>query len=342
MFGDLFRRVRLLATVPVLLASAFHVGDPTTGSPTGGDRIEVADPLGRSAAGVTYDIDRDQLVVFGGFAGFGDQFDYLRDTWAWDSSGWHRHDLPVSPPKGYGFAMAYDQARHNTVVFGGSDDRSTFDQTWIWDGATWTEKHPASSPPAAFGSVAVWDHSLGKVVMLLGDLYTRETTWSWDGQNWKREPPGLGPPARVFAAGAFDDSNSTFLVFGGSWSCGDYPCSRGDTWTWDGTQWIRQGPGSSPEDRIGPAAAYDPNQGVIVLFGGSYSEPYRDTWTWNGVTWTQQHPSTSPSGRSEASMVFDDALGTVLLFGGGTFAHDQNHSFNEIWSWDGSNWTRIA
>jgi len=59
-------------------------------------------------------------------------------------------NAPPIPPWGrYGSAMAYDAARGELVVFGGSRFSEVFNDTWVWDGFNWTRKFPATSPPAA-------------------------------------------------------------------------------------------------------------------------------------------------------------------------------------------------
>jgi len=53
--------------------------------------------------------------------------------------------------------------------------------------------------------------------------------------------------------------------------------------------------------------------------------------------------STAPSARSAAQMVYDSARGTVLMFGGGPFEATATAPLsNELWSWDGSSWRRLA
>jgi hypothetical protein len=307
--------------------------------------LQPTKPLGRSSAGLAYDIARDRVVLFGGFASFGNppRTAYLNDTWTWDGSNWTRQRPAISPPRAEGVAMAYDEARQYVVLIGGANDHGFVNQTWIWDGTNWAQQHPATSPPPAGGSSAVYDPNLGRVVLLVGDDFNPGTTWSWDGTNWIQEDPSVGPDARVAAAGAFDESNGSFLIFGGSWSCGDLPCQLDDTWSWDGSQWTKQSPADAPVERGSAAAAYDPNAGLVVLFGGYDFAYYHDTWTWDGTNWTQRHPSTSPMGRGGASMVFDVSLGKALLFGGAIVSsHNVHYSFNDLWAWDGTNWTRVG
>ncbi len=98
--------------------------------------------------------------------------------------------------------------------------------------------------------------------------------------------------------------------------------------------WTQQTPAQSPGSRSGPAMAFDPAIGKMVLFGGDNNN---DTWTYDGQTWTQQTTATSPPKRSVATMVYDPAIGKIVLFGGA----DSNFSpLADTWTYDGQTWTQ--
>ena len=49
-------------------------------------------------------------------------------------------------------AMAYDQAHHNVVLFGGLAGQSPLGDTWSWNGTVWTQRQGLTvSPPARHG-----------------------------------------------------------------------------------------------------------------------------------------------------------------------------------------------
>ncbi|MBL8898806.1 MAG: hypothetical protein JNM84_14300 [Planctomycetes bacterium] len=103
--------------------------------------------------------------------------------------------------------------------------------------------------------------------------------------------------------------------------------------------WVRFTPTASPAVRQFHAMAFDAVRREFVLFGGFNSSftAIGDTWTFNGTTWTRKTPTTSPSARGGHRMVFDAARGEIVLFGGGSSFGSA--SFNDLWTWDGSNWT---
>jgi len=79
------------------------------------------------------------------------------------------------------------------------------------------------------------------------------------------------------------------------------------------------------------------------LFGGSGSTgPTRDTWEWDGINWAQLS-STGPSFRLQASGVYHLGRQRVVLFGGyGVDSLGNTIGFNDLWEWDGANWSLLT
>jgi hypothetical protein len=87
-----------------------------------------------------HDARRDRLVVYGGYAGFGEQF-YSNETWEFPlpSGPWRRlapAGSPPSPARAWHSAI-YDPPRDRMVVFGGHNDYVATDMalndTWVLD-----------------------------------------------------------------------------------------------------------------------------------------------------------------------------------------------------------------
>ena len=116
-----------------------------------------------------------------------------------------------------------------------------------------------------------------------------------------------------------------------------------------------RGDPATPPPRAGAAATYDGANGTIVMFGGAdRSGVSNETWTWDGAQWRLQHPKTSPPAREFAFMGFDPATKQVVVFGGNTCPPPAVDSslgceyqqtptvLADTWTWDGSNWSRLA
>ena len=104
---------------------------------------------------------------------------------------------PQSPPVRLGHAMAYDQARNRTVLYGGTGlPGSLRNDTWEWDGTNWTQVL-VSGPGVRHSHAMAFLSQLNRVVLfggedrfgvLLGD------TWTYDGTAWTQLAiPGPAP-----------------------------------------------------------------------------------------------------------------------------------------------------
>ena len=83
-------------------------------------------------------------------------------------------------------AAAYDAARNQIVVFGGSNRNN---ETWVWDESGWTQMFPSTTPPGRQDSAMAYDESRQYVVMFGGEELAGQLsdTWVWDGSEWKED-----------------------------------------------------------------------------------------------------------------------------------------------------------
>jgi hypothetical protein len=281
-----------------------------------------------------------RLVLFGGVTPLGR---YLGDTWTYDGVAWTRHEPMVAPSPRAGYALAYDAARRETLLFGGSDGDLLRD-TWTWDGSTWTREAPAHAPPIQLGAIMAYDPAR-RVVVLFGedgDAYVANT-WVWNGRDWRKEHPATSPTSRPGAGLAYDGINHRVVLFGGinPSTCGEEGCEPyGKTWTWDGTTWTKQQPAAAPKRRQGMGMANDPLTGGVVLFGGIndflVGTIFGDTWTWDGSTWTEHRLDVRPAKRDDMAMAYAPSLGKVVLFGGTEYGLKW---YRDTWIWDGTAWS---
>jgi hypothetical protein len=115
--------------------------------------------------------------------------------------------------------------------------------------------------------------------------------------------------------------------------------SLGDTWKYDGANWIRDPVVARPLKRDSHAMAYDLARGRTVMFGGNSSGLRSDTWELDGSTWANvPTPATNPGPRRYHGMTYDSHRSRVMLYGGfrgtGTLASD-------TWEWNGIRWTNL-
>lgn len=144
------------------------------------------------------------------------------------------------------------------------------------------------------------------------------------------------PPPRMKGDIVYDTRRGKAVLFGGQSAEG----AHGDTWEWDGDDWVERFSDKSPSARDAHAMAYDAARGVTVLFGGRNDNEgsLNDTWEWDGEQWTQRHPLTSPPARCCHSMVYDTQRRRVILYGG----YDDETTFHtQGWGWDGETWSQV-
>ena len=263
---------------------------------------------------------------------------------------WSQLSPPQSPSLRTEQQTDYDAVRDRIVLFGGIDSNGTkFDDTWEWDGTTWQSMSPMHKPPARRSGKMAYDPVRGVSVMFGGESQTgySDDTWTWDGTDWTEQNPVQVPPSRSVFGMDYDATLDRVVMFGGfGQGCFNKFNSPycGDTWQWDGSQWLEvtpSDPSSSPTARYGFAYVYDSQLGQIVMFGGAAtSGGGNDTWTWDGAAWTQLSTATSPDSRYYTSMTYDSSTNRMVLWAGVLAA--SNSYASDMWQWDGANWSLLT
>jgi len=126
----------------------------------------------RNAHALAYDGNRGTVVLFGG----ANDSQVQGDTWLWNGDERVWRPLATGGPDPRTFpAMAWDEVRHEVVLFGGNRvlfgtdaDRDTFlGDTWVLDAAGWSSRSVAGPSPRAEAALA-FDPSRGRIVLFGG------------------------------------------------------------------------------------------------------------------------------------------------------------------------------
>ena len=262
-------------------------------------------PAPRSGAAMVYDSKWDKMVLFGGRAGSGYNYE---DTWEWDpkTGTWTDVTNAGSHPSARSqHGMAYEVSTGKILLFGGGrSDSNSYDgtgvvvslgDTWELDAAThvWTAVTTTTTPTARHDLGLVWDPVHNKAILFGGmQMDVSGVTGIPKQDTWE-----------------FDPSNAT--------------------WT------ERTSQGSKPGPRSAHSMAFDGNRNKVVVFGGldiSSGGSLNDVWDWEPTTrvWTQRMTGSEagmPSTRRYASLVSDDdrkklelvaGLADYNPYGGGT------------------------
>ena len=249
------------------------------------------------------------------------------------SAQWSERVTVRKPSSRWAHAMSYDWQSGRILLFGGSG----MSDTWEWDGAAWRQRPSVQYPAGRGGHAMTYDTQRQRTVMFggccIGGVSSRQfgDTWELDASGWRQRYPETSPSARQWHTMAYDSLRGRVVLFGGE-SNVNSPTSMlyclGDTWEWDGNNWMQRASPVSPAWRRWHAMAYDSSRARVVLFGGKAANNHdlADTWEWDGFTWRQCRPALHPSARSGHAMAYDPTRAKVVLYAGDT------------WEWNGEVW----
>lgn len=235
-------------------------------------------------------------------------------VWTWNGITWSQRPTPMGAPM-EASKLCYDSTRQRIVgVFG---NQSTGLQTWEWDGTQWLLRATGGLQGRyAFGLA----YDAARAVTVLfggynGSSYGFADTWTWDGQTWTQVGNG-GPTPRWNSAMVYDAQSQTVVLFGGEGRNSSSTLVYGDTWEWNGSQWVSHFGLPGPAARRNHGMAYDSDRHRTVLFGGgTLQNDLTDTWEWNGSAWTQLQPLGNP-GIATAGIAYDSARGVMVTWRG--------------------------
>ena len=225
-------------------------------------------PSIREGAGMTYDMESDRVVLFGG----GNHFTavYTDETWAYDynSNTWTNKAPSVRPSVRYDMPMAYDSESDRVILFGGAA-ASRNNETWAYDlnTNTWTNMNPSSSPSPRQAAGMAYDARADRVVLFGGAPGPLGDTWTYDfnTNRWANMNPASPPPARWGTRIAYDRHANRSVLFGG-WS-GVYD---NDTWAYEfnTNTWTNLNPAGTPGRLEAPSIAFASCSNRVIEFGG--------------------------------------------------------------------------
>jgi hypothetical protein len=159
---------------------------------------------------------------------------------------------------------------------------------------------------------------------------------------WHQVTTATIPSARLDAAMTWDPSGHV-LMFGGAPTFGT---PNNETWTYNGSDWTRLLPATSPGGRASGGMVYDAWRGVAVLYGGAnttaFGGPSIDqTWEFDGTNWARVLTTATPGGLAWFGLAYDPIRHRTVLYGG-----DADSTFPissaSTWEYDGANWQQIT
>lgn len=254
-----------------------------------------------------------RALIFGGLGCGG----ICGDSWLYSDSagypGWYETNGP-QPEARQGAVLANYPPIGGAVLFGGSNNVTTFGDTWLFNVTIdeWQVLNTNASPgPRAF-SAAVLDPASDSILLFGGMSSTGQAlgdTWMFQGRGWTNVSTSQHPSPRWGASMSYDATTGTVYLFGGTDGTADY----NDTWEYSSGTWREVDTQQSPPVRFGSSLA-STDGGFPVLFGGyGTSGVLNDTWmlvndTWLNLTSQFLPGVSSPFPQGGISMVASDGI----------------------------------
>ncbi len=129
--------------------------------------------------------------------------------------------------------------------------------------------------------------------------------------------------------------------------------SRGDTWVWNGSYWLKPHLAVAPVTREDASMIFDPRLHALVLVGGRSNatgpevQPDLDaTWIWTGTRWGRRQTAHIPAANEApdvwlfGQLAYDAATGRVVMVTTQMGIHFEACS-TQTWTFDGTDW-RLA
>ncbi|MCA8949181.1 MAG: hypothetical protein KDE27_06750, partial [Planctomycetes bacterium] len=152
-------------------------------------QVVAAGPSARTGAGMTWDLQANVAVLFGGAT----PLTLPTDTWTFDGVAWQQQVTTTAPTGRWSPAMAFDPVLGRTVLCGGISGASPLTDTWLWDGTAWSPVPSGSLPVGHQATTAAFDLQRLQVVARTTSTTTGYLGWSFDGQAWNQI--GATPPS---------------------------------------------------------------------------------------------------------------------------------------------------
>lgn len=281
-------------------------------------------PSPRSLFGFTSDPERGALWLYGGVRGSSDLWKYAYGQWY----PFAAQDMPgaCSYP-----VTTFDTDRKVMVLV--CADASTYE----FDGAKFKSFTLDKKPRTSIQASLAYDPTLKKTVLYGGydGNYSNET-WTWDGSKWTKVD-GKKPHYRGLASMFYDPNAKKIVLYGGIGRTERQGTvvRFGDTWTFNGKDWVESTGAASPPARYGAAVAYNPSDNKVHMFGGvnEQVEIIGEHWTFDGAKWTKVEGGRVPPARQNARLAWDPTFQQFVLFGG-----YRGYYLSDLWVLEGSSW----
>jgi len=279
-------------------------------------------PTARRDAGMDWDQTANRLIMFGGITQTPAAI--LADTWSYNGQ-WTQLTAATSNPR-WGHKLVRNTATNRLMMFGGRSPTLSglASDTVEWTGTAWTTVPTTGAPDPRHLYGMAFDQQRGVYVLFGGRGFTATYGDTWEytptTNTWTVRTLANAPTPREEMAMVYDASLRRVVLFGGYDR--DTDTVYGDTWTYDGTNWVDitpTDPAQSPTARYRAQSVYDSARLRTVLYGGfDGTTILQQNYEFTGNVWTLITPTTAvlPPNATEAVHGYDPVRRRTALFGG--------------------------
>ena len=272
------------------------------------------------------------------------------EVWSWNGTSWTK----IGGDSLNGSWDATIETVRSLRYFGGTlyaglGDTAGDAEVWSWNGTSWTkiggDSVSGSWPTSTYEQVTAFAHDGSNLYAGLGTSNGDGEVWRYDGTSWVKIG---GDAVNNSWASAWGDSVNALLWDGTHLLSGTYDTAgSGWVYTWDGTTWNIIG-----GDHINKSWGFYGYSAVQVM------QPYGDhlyagmgglaggatVWQYNSSKWSiiggQGINSSWTPNTYESVLSMATYKGKLYVGLGSTAAATINDG--EVWSWDGTTWTKVA
>lgn len=339
------RRGALLVPTPdgiVLFGGQFSANDGGNTSTATGETwffkderwrfVTMNGPSPRAGAAAAFNSAANRVVLFGGATSTATAENVPNnETWALANDVWTRLNPTTSPTARSGHAMAFDTARNEILMYGGSGTSASA-EFWRFDGSTWSQipNTIQPNPGSQFSPRMVFNPVDNLTYLFVNNPAPR--AWSWNGTSWTQGPTMPFHPVSV----TFNQSTSSMLLVSPTGQFAEYVGGTQQPVAWTT-------PNSVPPVSSGFSLAPLPSRSFLVTLASNANPnvanaaSYRVNSTngWQPIASTKPHPSASV----EMALAFHPPGQHTVFFGGAQ--REGLTPLNQTWTLRGERWKRF-
>lgn len=306
----------------------------------GWTRVDTADaPSQRHFAGLTYDRDRDRLVLYGGngYAADGVTLQARFDTWEFDGTNWTQ--VVTDAPKVAKPVLVYD-ATAKQVIMLGVNETGLAPVMYRFDAAarTWIQVTPEALPTCVNEGHLMYQEQNGRLLFMGGVCPVGtpglEEVYEWNGTTWTKVTTTNTIARGVGQAVVYETLRQRIVVFGGT-SAFDNALGSATTILQDG-RWTMSFSTTRPFPRSLSAFVTDPDREIVWLFGGldeTSSVYFGDLWGYRNGQWFRNAAPDGPGDGCETPLSsYDTDRSRLVVTCGGS----------QVFEFDGATWKKFT